>query len=153
MGDTKFRWLVFSVIVVGVFEFLSLAGWHLPPLIAAPFFAIVILANLVIKPSDMIAVDAEVVSGSSSVDESTITGEPLPKDKHPGRPVFAGTLNLQGYLEAKVSKLASDWATLLFPECSRLIGFQISSAQKIRVFARPIIPPAITTQTTLAFSL
>ena len=63
---------------------------------------------LVIKPSDMIALDAEVVSGSSSVDESTITGEPLPKDKHPGKTVFAGTLNLQGYLEARVTKLASD---------------------------------------------
>lgn len=63
---------------------------------------------LVLKPSDMVAMDAEVVSGASSVDESTITGEPLPKDKHTGDPVFAGTLNMQGYLEAKVKKLASD---------------------------------------------
>ncbi|HJU54706.1 MAG TPA: cation-translocating P-type ATPase, partial [Pyrinomonadaceae bacterium] len=63
---------------------------------------------LVIKPSDMIALDAEVVSGSSSVDESTITGEPLPKDKQPGKPVFAGTLNLHGYMEARVTKRAAD---------------------------------------------
>ena len=64
--------------------------------------------TLVIKPSDMIALDAEVVSGASSVDESTITGEPLPKDKHTGDAVFAGTLNMQGYLEARVKKLAGD---------------------------------------------
>lgn len=63
---------------------------------------------LVLKPSDMIAMDAVVASGSSSVDESTITGEPLPKDKHAGDLVFAGTLNLQGYLEARVTKLAKD---------------------------------------------
>ena len=63
---------------------------------------------LVLKPSDMIPMDAEVVVGSSSVEESTITGEPLPKDKHAGDLVFAGTLNLQGYLEAKVTKLAKD---------------------------------------------
>ena len=63
---------------------------------------------LILKPSDMIPMDAEVVVGSSSVDESTITGEPLPKDKHAGDLVFAGTLNLQGYLEAKVTKLAKD---------------------------------------------
>ncbi len=63
---------------------------------------------LILKPSDMIAMDGEVVSGVSSVDESTITGEPLPKDKHTGDPLFAGTLNLQGYLEAKVTKLAKD---------------------------------------------
>ncbi len=56
----------------------------------------------------MIAMDAEVVTGASSVDESTITGEPLPKDKHVGDSVFAGTLNMQGYLEAKVTKLAQD---------------------------------------------
>lgn len=63
---------------------------------------------LIIKPSDMIALDAEVLTGASSVDESTITGEPLPKDKHAGDKIFAGTLNMQGYLEAKVTKTAKD---------------------------------------------
>ena len=64
--------------------------------------------TLIIKPSDMIALDAEVLTGASSVDESTITGEPLPKDKHAGDIIFAGTLNMQGYLEAKVLKTAKD---------------------------------------------
>jgi Cd2+/Zn2+-exporting ATPase len=64
--------------------------------------------TLILKPSDMIALDAEVISGASSVDESAITGEPLPKDKHTGDRVFAGTLNMQGYLEAKVLKTAKD---------------------------------------------
>ena len=63
---------------------------------------------LIIKPSDMIALDAEVLTGASSVDESTITGEPLPRDKHAGDMVFAGTLNMQGYLEARVRKTAKD---------------------------------------------
>ncbi|MCY7347066.1 MAG: cation-translocating P-type ATPase [Pyrinomonadaceae bacterium] len=63
---------------------------------------------LIIKPSDMIALDAEVLTGASSVDESTITGEPLPKDKHKGDAIFAGTLNMQGYLEAEVTKTAKD---------------------------------------------
>lgn len=64
--------------------------------------------TLILKPSDMIALDADVISGASSVDESAITGEPLPKDKHAGDRVFAGTLNMQGYLEAKVLKTAKD---------------------------------------------
>ncbi|MCC6160357.1 MAG: heavy metal translocating P-type ATPase [Deltaproteobacteria bacterium] len=64
--------------------------------------------TLILRPSDMIALDAEVISGASSVDESAITGEPLPKDKHDGDKIFAGTLNLQGYLEAKVLKTAKD---------------------------------------------
>ena len=203
--DKKFQWLILSLIVVAVFEFLSLAGWHLPQIIGAPFFALIILLIgwrtiwnglkalsklnfrsinllmviavigafvlgeyeeaavvivlftlgetlekfgiqssksalqslvdntpktarvksgdeikeikveeiktgdvLIIKPSDMIALDAEVLKGASSVDESTITGEPLPQDKHTGDKIFAGTLNLQGYLEAKVLKTAKD---------------------------------------------
>jgi Cd2+/Zn2+-exporting ATPase len=64
--------------------------------------------TLVIKPAEMIALDAVVTAGSSSVDESTITGEPLPRDKRPGDLLFAGTLNLQGYLEARVSKRAAE---------------------------------------------
>lgn len=63
---------------------------------------------LVIKPSDMIALDAEVIKGDSSIDESTITGEPIPRDKHTGDKIFAGTMNLQGYLEAKVLKTVKD---------------------------------------------
>ena len=204
--DRKFLWLIFSLAVVAVFEFLSLAGWHLPRGVAVPFFAAVIMAigwqtlhkgfeailklnfrsinllmviatlgafylgefeeaaivivlftlgetlekfgiassksalqalvdrtpktatvkdengkerelalgeikigdTLVIKPSDMIALDAEIVLGTSSVDESTITGEPLPRDKHAGDTIFAGTLNMQGYLEARVLKTIKD---------------------------------------------
>lgn len=203
--DRKFLWLVASVAVVAVFEFLSLTGRQLPRNVAAPFFALIILAVgwrtiwnglkalaklnfrsinllmviamvgafylgeyeeaavvivlfslgerlekfgiqssksalqalvdrtpktalvksengeretkledikigdvLVIKPSDMIALDAEILTGASSVDESTITGEPLPRDKHTGDKIFAGTLNMQGYLEARVLKTAKD---------------------------------------------
>ena len=201
-GDKKFRWLVLSFAIVGVFEFLSLAGVHMRTAVAVPLFAAIIVAMghrtllgglkalsrlnfrsinllmviavagafylgqyeeaavvivlftlgerleqfgiqtsksalqglvertpksatvqnkgevpveqvmvgdvLIIEPSDMIAVDGEIVFGSSSVDESTITGEPLPKDKHPGDAVFAGTLNKQGYLEVRVTKAAKD---------------------------------------------
>jgi hypothetical protein len=41
--DRKFQWLAFSVALVMVFEFLSLAGWHLPTGIDAPFFAVIII--------------------------------------------------------------------------------------------------------------
>lgn len=63
---------------------------------------------IVVKPAEMIALDGIVVAGSSSVDESTITGEPLPKDRNEGDAVFAGTLNMHGYLEIRVTKLATD---------------------------------------------
>lgn len=63
---------------------------------------------ILIKPSDMIPLDGKVVSGTSYVDESTITGEPIPKDKFVGDSVFAGTLNKQGVLEVEVTKMSRD---------------------------------------------
>ncbi len=63
---------------------------------------------VMVKPGDYIPLDGIVVNGESLVDESTITGEPLPKNKYTGELVFAGTLNSQGYLEIKVTKVSKD---------------------------------------------
>lgn len=60
------------------------------------------------KPGSMLPVDGRVLSGMSTVDESTITGEPIPKDKTPGESIYSGTLNLQGYLEVEVTTLPKD---------------------------------------------
>ncbi len=61
-----------------------------------------------VKPGEMIPMDGNIVSGYSTVDEASITGEPIPKDKHEGDTVFAGTLNKNGFLEIKTTKLAVD---------------------------------------------
>jgi Cd2+/Zn2+-exporting ATPase len=63
---------------------------------------------ILVKPSDMIPLDGKVVAGNSYVDESTITGEPIPKDKAIGDIVFAGTLNKQGVLEVLVTKTSKN---------------------------------------------
>ena len=61
-----------------------------------------------VKPGDNIAADGEVVTGLSSVNEATITGESLPVDKVPGMQVFAGTSNLTGVLDIRVTKVGED---------------------------------------------
>ncbi|NGX43065.1 MAG: putative cadmium-transporting ATPase [Chlamydiae bacterium] len=63
---------------------------------------------IVVKPHHQIPLDGEVIGGQSFVDESTITGEPIPQDKRSGELVFAGTLNKQGVLEVRVTKKAED---------------------------------------------
>jgi Zn2+/Cd2+-exporting ATPase len=61
-----------------------------------------------VRPGDNIAVDGEVVKGLSSINEATITGESLPVDKVPGMAVFAGTSNITGVLDIKVTKAGKD---------------------------------------------
>lgn len=63
---------------------------------------------VLVKPGQKIPVDGVVVSGSSSVDQSSITGESIPVEKDAEDEVFASTLNGRGALEIKVTKLAKD---------------------------------------------
>ena len=61
-----------------------------------------------IRPGDNVAADGIIVTGQGSFNQSTITGESLPVDKKPGDEVFAGTQNLTGVLEIKVSRAGQD---------------------------------------------
>jgi Cd2+/Zn2+-exporting ATPase len=61
-----------------------------------------------IRPGDNVAADGLIVSGQGSFNEATITGESLPADKKAGDEVFAGTQNLTGVLEIKVSRAGED---------------------------------------------
>lgn len=65
-------------------------------------------AILVVKPGEKIAVDGRVVSGSSYVDESMMSGEPLPVLKEKNQPVFAGTINQKGSFQFQAEKVGQD---------------------------------------------
>ncbi|MBP9903270.1 MAG: cation-translocating P-type ATPase [Verrucomicrobiota bacterium] len=61
-----------------------------------------------IRPGDNVAADGLIVNGQGSFNQATITGESLPVDKKQGDEVFAGTQNLTGVLEIKVSRAGTD---------------------------------------------
>jgi len=61
-----------------------------------------------IRPGENFPVDGLIVNGSSTVNQSSITGESLPVDKENGDEVFAGTQNLTSVLDIKVSKVGED---------------------------------------------
>ena len=63
---------------------------------------------LVCRAGDKFAVDGEVVSGNSHVDESFITGESRPAAKQPGKKVVAGSINLDGYIEYRAEKIGRE---------------------------------------------
>lgn len=63
---------------------------------------------ILVKPGEKIAVDGVVVSGSSYVDESMLSGEPVPMLKSEGEKVFAGTINQKGSFLFKAEKVGSE---------------------------------------------
>ena len=65
-------------------------------------------ARVRVKPGERIALDGEVVSGNSTIDQAPITGESLPVEKTIGDKVFAGTINQAGSLEYAVTAAANN---------------------------------------------
>ena len=64
--------------------------------------------ELIIRPGEKIPTDALVVEGKSLVDESMATGEPIPVQKEEGEELIGATINKQGLLKARVTKIGDD---------------------------------------------
>jgi Cd2+/Zn2+-exporting ATPase len=73
-----------------------------------PLRQIAIGARILVRPGEKVPLDGTIAAGSSSLDESAITGESIPRECAVGDAVLAGTQNLNGRLEVRVTKLAAD---------------------------------------------
>ncbi|MBO9422978.1 copper-translocating P-type ATPase [Labrenzia sp. R4_2] len=76
--------------------------------IEVPIDALVTGDTIVVRPGERIAVDGDVVEGSSHVDESMITGEPVPVEKVAGTQVTGGTVNGSGSLQYLATRVGAD---------------------------------------------
>ncbi|MEN8246654.1 MAG: heavy metal translocating P-type ATPase [Thermodesulfobacteriota bacterium] len=65
---------------------------------------------VVVRPGQSIPVDGEIIHGTSAIDESMLSGEPLPVDKTPGDPVVGGAINGHGYIKFRATKVGKDTA-------------------------------------------
>jgi Cu2+-exporting ATPase len=75
-----------------------------------PLDEVVVGDEVVVRPGDRVPVDGEVISGSSYVDESMITGEPIPVAKTKGKKVIGGTVNQTGAFNFRATAVGSDTA-------------------------------------------
>ena len=62
----------------------------------------------VVRPGEQIPVDGVILKGVTSVNESALTGESIPADKAEGDPVSAATINQQGYIECRATRVGED---------------------------------------------
>ena len=81
--------------------------------------------RLRVRPGEKVPVDGEIVEGSSSIDESMVTGESMPVAKAPGAKAIGGTLNAAGSFILRAEKVGRD--TML----SRIVGM-VAEAQRSR---------------------
>ncbi|MCP5488871.1 MAG: cation-translocating P-type ATPase [Verrucomicrobia bacterium] len=75
-----------------------------------PASALVVGDRIRLLPGDSVPADGELILGQTTLNEATITGESIPRDKGPGDQVFAGTQNLTGAVEVRVSRIGEETA-------------------------------------------
>jgi Cu2+-exporting ATPase len=75
-----------------------------------PLEQVVVGEEIVVRPGDRVPVDGQVVSGASYVDESMISGEPIPVAKTPGSKVIGGTVNQTGAFNFRATAVGADTA-------------------------------------------
>ncbi|MBI2411400.1 MAG: copper-translocating P-type ATPase [Candidatus Kerfeldbacteria bacterium] len=88
--------------------------------------------RVIVRPGETIPVDGKIVSGSSAVDESMITGESLPVEKNGGDTVIGGTMNKQGSFEFEATRVGSETS---LAQIIRLIEEAQGSKAPIQNFA------------------
>ncbi len=99
--------------------------------------------TILVKPGQKSALDGEVISGQSAMDQSPITGESIPVEKAVGDTVFAGAINGEGALDVRVTKAAGDTTVARIIKMVEEAQQQRAPAQRfVDTFAK-IYTPAI----------
>ncbi len=107
--------------------------------------------KVLVKPGEKIPVDGTVVSGESYVDESMITGEPIPVLKQDGSPVVGGTINQNGVLKFQAEKIGKDMTLSQIIKTGRICPRVKPPVQRIADRAVTISSPRFLTIAIVAF--
>jgi Cu+-exporting ATPase len=118
-----------------------------------PVEQVVVGDEVVIRPGEKVPVDAVVLSGSSAVDESMVTGEPMPATKRAGDEVIGATINGTGSLRVRAGKVGAD--TMLAQIIRLVQQAQASKApiQRLADAASAYFVPAVIAVAITAFAV
>jgi len=108
---------------------------------------------VLVRPGERIPVDGEVIDGASDVDESMLTGEPIPVDKKPGDTMAAGTINGQGVIVFTATRVGRETA---LAQIIRLVQEAQGSKAPIQALAdrvAAVFVPAIIVIAVLVFTI
>jgi Cd2+/Zn2+-exporting ATPase len=105
---------------------------------------------VIVRPGSRIPADGEILAGQSGVDQAPITGESIPADKAPGDHVFAGSINGEGALEVRVTRLAKDNTLARVMQMIEEAQAQKSPTQQITERFSRVFVPAVLITTALA---
>jgi len=109
-----------------------------------PVEALRIGDRILVRPGERVAADGVVLTGQSAINQAPITGESTPVDKSPGDAVFAGTVNGQGALTVRVTRLAADTTLSRIIKMVQEAQAQKAPAQRfVDRFARVYTPAVI----------
>jgi len=99
---------------------------------------------VMVRPGVRVPADGEIIAGQSGVDQSPVTGESVPVDKAPGDKVFAGSVNGEGALEVRVTRLARDSTLARVMKMVEEAQAQKSPTQQLtEKFERVFVPVAL----------
>ena len=97
-----------------------------------------------VLPGQKIPLDGKVIGGTSSVNESMITGEPLPKTKNLDDMVFAGTINVEGVLDFEVTKVHSEtYLASIITKVEEALSSKAPIQKKVDKFSSIFVPIVI----------
>ncbi|MBO4261237.1 MAG: heavy metal translocating P-type ATPase [Clostridia bacterium] len=98
---------------------------------------------IVIKPGDRVALDCDIISGVSEIDESAVTGESVPVFKKAGDKAVSGTVNITGVITAKVTAVSGETTVDRMAELVREIASTKAPIAKIADKVAGIFVPAV----------
>ena len=99
--------------------------------------------RVLIRPGERVPVDGKIASGHATFDESSLTGESVPVERTDGDPIFAGTVNTSGAVEATVEKIGSETALgkiiRIVHEAQERKGTTQKAADRFAMYFTPLI--------------